>query len=342
MKKLISWFESNKRLLPWRINKTPYAVWVSEVMLQQTRAEVVIGYFDRWMQTYPTIYDLAAATEEQVIKSWEGLGYYSRARNLRNGARKIVTEDGGCFPDSLEALRAVPGIGPYTAGAILSFAFEKRAVAIDGNVLRVLSRYWCQEEEIDKSSTRSLFAKRLEVELPQAKPWVAMEGLIELGALICKPKPLCHLCPLKKSCQAYQQGRTLDLPNKKKRKKIEKIDRSVACIEHQGKILMRKVPEGQVMAGLYELPYIEGRVQCSGKIGELVGMQLKGKGEYPSVQHGFTHYQVTLYPVVYEVLAGQAHPSFEWLAKEDLAEMSCPSGHREIVARMLAKKREGL
>ena len=186
---LLEWFEANKRVFPWREHPTPYRVWISEVMLQQTRAQVVVSYFDRWMKRFPNVEALAAAPIEEVIKIWEGLGYYSRARNLHKGAQEIVRKHGGRIPNTREALLELPGLGPYTAGAILSFGFHQRATAVDGNVLRVLSRFGWIAEDIGKIAARRKIEALAESLLDEKKPWVSAEALIELGATICLPQP---------------------------------------------------------------------------------------------------------------------------------------------------------
>ena len=188
---LITWFKENKRPLLWRENATPYQIWVSEVMLQQTQVSVVESYFYNWMKLFPTIQELAKTPISKVLKAWEGLGYYSRARNLHDGARMVCRDFKGVLPNDRDSLLKIKGLGPYTVAAILNFAFHQRSAAVDGNVLRVISRYDTIKEEIDKSIAFQKVVSRVENVLPLKEPWVAMEGFIELGALICKKKIPC-------------------------------------------------------------------------------------------------------------------------------------------------------
>jgi A/G-specific DNA glycosylase len=209
---LHEWFEANQRDFPWRVQKTPYRVLVSEIMLQQTRATVVVPYFEKWMEMFPTVQALAEAPLEQVIKAWEGLGYYSRARRLHAAAIYLVLKFGGSLPETKEDLASIPGLGPYTVGALLSFAFQKRAPAVDGNVARVLARYFLIEENIQKATAKRKLEQLAEKFLDEKKPWVTAEALIELGASICSRKPQCEVCPLQQSCLGRQSGKAEYLP----------------------------------------------------------------------------------------------------------------------------------
>ena len=189
------WFLQSQRSFPWREDRSPYSVWISEVMLQQTQARVVIDYYQRWMKKFPDIEHLARAPLEEVIKQWEGLGYYVRARNLHKAAQYLVEHHQGIFPSSRELLEKIPGIGPYTVGAILSFAFHQKAAAVDGNVIRVLTRLFAMQEEVQTQSSKKWLWKCAENLLPEKEPWILVEGLIELGATVCTLKPKCSQCP---------------------------------------------------------------------------------------------------------------------------------------------------
>jgi len=254
---LINWFEKEKRELPWREQNTPYFVWVSEVMLQQTQVSVVIPYFEKFIATFPTIEALACAKEEEVIKLWEGLGYYSRARRLHKGAQMIVADYKGEIPSSQEELKTIKGLGPYTIGALRSFAFRLKDTAVDGNVLRVASRYFLLEEDISKPKTVAAIRSLIFSVLPEKKHYVFNEALIELGATICKKKPLCHLCPLKTTCEAYKQGKEQQLPIKKNSTKCIKKERIVPLFLSQDAVLIQKGSLGKVMEGLYYFPYYD-------------------------------------------------------------------------------------
>ncbi|KAN0027355.1 hypothetical protein ACTFIV_006937 [Dictyostelium citrinum] len=252
MKELEEWFLEYKRCLPWRENTTPYRVWISEVMLQQTQVSVVIPYFLRWMQKFPTITDLAHASEAVVMKAWEGLGYYSRARNLHTCAKIITDQYEGIIPTSEEALSALPGFGPYTVGAVRSFAFHQKSAAVDGNVIRVLSRYFASSQDCSK---RAYYEQLTLSILPDQNPWITMEGLIELGATVCKKTPNCSICPLQEKCQGYQTQTALEFPKKLKKAPITKLTRYVMVICYQDLVLVKQEKEKKVMSGLYEFPY---------------------------------------------------------------------------------------
>lgn len=211
------WFQSTKRDLPWRCSPSPYVVWIAEIMLQQTQVSVVEPYFLRWMQQFPSIATLARATREEVIKAWEGLGYYSRARHIHAAAQYLMEKHEGKLPSRREDLEKVKGLGPYTVGAILSFAFHQKAAAVDGNVIRVLSRYFCVEDDVGKSGTKKQIWELAEKLLPDHEPWVVVEGLIELGATVCLKRPKCAECPINKSCLGFREGKQFSLPKKEKK-----------------------------------------------------------------------------------------------------------------------------
>lgn len=327
------WFLENKRDFPWRESITPYRVWVSEVMLQQTRAQVVIDYFERWMAVFPDLATLAAAPIEQVIKMWEGLGYYSRARNLHAGARQIKQQFDGIFPSTPEDLLKIRGLGPYTVAAILSFAFHQRAVAIDGNVLRVIARYAWIGEDILKVATKRKITAFVEPFLSKEQPWVTMEALIELGATVCTPKPRCAVCPMQRNCQAYSKGQVDVLPIKSSTLKTEKITRGVAVIESEGFILVRKNGVGQVMADLCEYPYFEGKDSSFSVLQELekLGIQANFVKNLASVKHSFTRFLATLYPFYFWTEHRLELDGYAWVSAEQLQSMPFSSGHRKIV-----------
>ena len=322
MQKLKDWFLESQRDLPWRQNKTPYRVWISEVMLQQTQVAVVIPYFLRWMQKFPTIGSLAEASIEEVIKAWEGLGYYSRARNLHRAAQQVVSEFGGELPSTSEQLKKLPGFGPYTIGAVLSFAFQQKAPAVDGNVVRVLSRFFATPKP---SSEKGHYESLTLSVLPDDEPWVVMEGLIELGAQICTRSPRCLMCPLREECRAFREGKTDVLPVKQKRPKTIYLDRQVAIICFEDEVLIRHEKEKKLMADLYEFPYAPLKEPLP------VPLPLKKIQQLPLVKQGFTRYDVTLYPSIYEAEEKKIFEGFEWKKRTELANLPFSSGHRRIL-----------
>ena len=322
VQQLKHWFLEHQRDLPWRQVRTPYRVWISEVMLQQTQVAVVIPYFERWMQKFPTVDALAKASLEEVIKSWEGLGYYSRARNLHKAAQMVMQNFNGLLPETAEKLEQLSGFGPYTVGAVLSFAFQQKAAAVDGNVVRVLSRFFASNKD---STQRKHFEALTLALLPDQEPWIVMEALIELGAKICQRRPLCPQCPLIEECQAYRHGSTADFPVKKKRPSTIYLERQVAIIQWQDEILIKQEKEGKVMAGLYEFPYALVTEDLP------IDLPLRKLKEFPLVKHGFTRYDVTLYPSLYESDEKKILDGFEWRKRQELNRLPFSSGHRRIL-----------
>jgi len=303
------------------------------VMLQQTRAVVVISYFKRWMALFPSIQTLAEAPLEQVIKAWEGLGYYSRARFLHQAAQQIMREFGGALPNNREGLMRIKGLGPYTVGAILSFGFYQRAAAIDGNVTRVLSRYFQIEEPIHTSRAKKQLELRGEAILDAKEPWITAEALIELGAEVCRPVPRCGECPLRGSCQALRSGCATELPIKPARAETIHLKRMVACIESGGYMLVSKGSPGRVMADLYEFPYFEADDLCAA-VAEKFGLATYPIAALAEVRHSFTRYIAHLFPIHLAALERPILPPFEWVAKEQLRQLPFSSGHKKILENL--------
>ena len=260
-RELLAWYRRSKRTLPWRMNRDPYRVWVSEIMLQQTRVDTVIPYYERFMSRFPTLADLAEAPEADVLKHWEGLGYYSRARNLQAGAKEVVELHGGSVPDDKVSVAALKGVGPYTTGAIMSIAFNRPEPAVDGNVMRVLSRYFNRDEDIAKPATRVRMEGLAASLIPEGAAGDFNQGLMELGALVCTPRtPGCLTCPVMLHCAGRLAGRELELPIKTKAKPPKPQVRLAAIIEgtgeQQGRVLIRQRPDSGLLASLWELPHV--------------------------------------------------------------------------------------
>jgi A/G-specific adenine glycosylase len=245
---LTGWFLENQRTLPWRESYDPYEVWVSEIMLQQTQVETVVPYFERWIATFPTVKKLAKAEEQSVMGLWAGLGYYSRARNLMAAAKKLAEDHGGKIPCDYEALRSLPGIGQYTAGAILSIAFNQPFPVVDGNVRRVLSRIYGWEDDSPKRLWEA--AERL---VKQAEPRLINQAIMELGATVCSFRaPRCLICPVQRACVAYKTGKQQDIPPVKKRPETVRVPLFAVLCEKNGRHLMRQAK------GLWEFPMFNG------------------------------------------------------------------------------------
>ncbi|WP_405106756.1 A/G-specific adenine glycosylase [Paenibacillus sp. FSL K6-1217] len=257
---LLEWYHLQKRDLPWRRHRNPYYIWISEIMLQQTRVDTVIPYFNRFIEQFPTVEALADAPEEEVLKCWEGLGYYSRARNLQHAAKQVKELYGGQVPDDRDAVFGLKGVGPYTAGAILSIAFNRPEPAVDGNVMRVLSRYFLIEDDIAKGPTRVKMEKLAAELIPEGEAGSFNQALMELGALICTPKsPRCLPCPVMEHCAARLAGCEASLPVKTKAKPPRPEERLAALVEgrgeHAGRVLIRQRPASGLLARMWELPH---------------------------------------------------------------------------------------
>lgn len=261
---LLAWYEENKRDLPWRRDCDPYRVWISEIMLQQTRVEAVKPYFARFIEAFPDVFALAGAPEEKLLKLWEGLGYYSRARNLQKAARLIVSEYGGKMPADEKKLRALPGIGDYTAGAIASIAFGLPAPAVDGNLLRVLSRFCGSFEDITQAAVKKQWSADLRSSIPTDPHDAATftQAMIEVGAVVCVPngEAKCGACPFSPWCRAAREGLTGVLPVKSAKKPRRIEEKTVLLIRDGERTALSKRPERGLLAGLYELPNLEGHI----------------------------------------------------------------------------------
>ena len=253
---LLEWYRDNARTLPWRTLPTPYRVWVSEIMLQQTRVTAVLGYFDRFMAAFPTLAELAAAPEDQLLKLWEGLGYYSRARNLQKAARQIMTDFDGRFPETYPELRRLAGVGDYTAAAIASIAFGAALPAVDGNLLRVTARITGDHGDITTPAMKKKVTALLTELIPINAPGAFNQAMMDLGALICLPNgaPLCDRCPAATFCLAHQQGLETTLPVRTRKKPRCLEDRTVFFIFYQGQVALRRRPPKGLLAGLWEPP----------------------------------------------------------------------------------------
>lgn len=255
----LSWYQQEKRNLPWRYDQDPYRIWISEIMLQQTRVDTVIDYFYRFMEEFPTIQELADAPEDKLLKVWEGLGYYSRARNLQTAAKQIIAEFDGVFPTAVEAIRSLKGIGPYTAGAISSIAFKIPEPAIDGNVMRVVSRLFCIEADIAKASSRKVFDEAMRKIISQNQPGEFNQALMDLGSSICTPtSPQCESCPIRNYCQAYQEKRQTDFPVKSKKQRPKDVYYIAGIIENQQQeFFLQRRPESGLLANMWLFPLEE-------------------------------------------------------------------------------------
>lgn len=255
----VEWYEREKRNLPWRYNHDPYRIWISEIMLQQTRVDTVIDYFYRFMEWFPTIEELANAPEEKLLKAWEGLGYYSRARNIQAAAKQIMSEFGGEMPQTVAEISSLKGIGPYTTGAIASIAFDLPEPAIDGNVMRVVSRLFCIEEDIAKASSRKVFDEAVRSIIDEEHPGEFNQAFMDLGSAICTPtSPKCEICPIQSFCLANKRGIQTNFPVKTKKAKPKDVYYVAAAIQDQaGSFYLEKRTSQKLLADMWTFPLVE-------------------------------------------------------------------------------------
>lgn len=299
---LLAWYAAEARTLPWREHPTPYRVWISEIMLQQTRVEAVKPYFERFVAVLPDVRALAACPEAQLMKLWEGLGYYSRARNLQRAAQVLVRDFDGELPADYEALLKLPGIGPYTAGAVASIAFGLPAPAVDGNVLRVAARLCASEENTALPAVRSAVGDRLRAILPPGRAGDFNQALMELGATVCLPSgaPLCTRCPLRRFCAACNFGSPEAYPVKPEKRRRRTEQYTVFVLRTEEGVLLRRRPERGLLAGLWELPHADGHLdekEAAQAIEKLTGCAPEELHPLPPRRHIFTHieWEMTAY-----------------------------------------------
>lgn len=334
---LLRWYDQSARVLPWREDPTPYRVWVSEIMLQQTRVEAVRPYYERFLEAFPTVEALAGAPEDRLLKQWEGLGYYNRARNLQRAAQVIVERYGGQVPASFEELRSLPGIGDYTAGAVASIAFQILVPAVDGNVLRVISRVLCRYDNILDPRVK----RRTERELRQVLPRRVgdfNQSLMELGALVCLPggPPKCLVCPLRQVCRGRAQGVAEELPVKAKAKPRRREDRTVfLLVSREGRLALSRRPDQGLLAGLWELPAAEGALsrEEARAFLESQGFVEPALTPGPKAKHVFSH--VEWHMTSFAVQGVEELPSCTWVTGRELREAyALPSAFKAYVPQL--------
>ena len=326
------WYRANRRSLPWREGRDAYHIWVSEIMLQQTRVEAVKGYYARFLTELPDIRALAACDDEQLHKLWEGLGYYSRVRNLKKAAQVIVAEYGGAFPKTYDEILALPGIGEYTAGAICSIAYDLPTPAVDGNVLRVCARLTGDEASIDLPETK----KRVRTALASIYPKNAGEftqSLMELGATLCGPnwKPQCGACPCRMICTGCQSGTAETLPVRSPKRERRQEDKTVFILSCGGRYALRKRGSRGLLAGLWEFPNVPGRLELPQALKALEGMGITPRelGRQVERKHIFTHIQWNLRGFYLE--AADCTGGFQWFTKEEInSQAALPTAFRQF------------
>jgi A/G-specific adenine glycosylase len=343
---LLAWFDAHQREMPWRNTRDPYAIWVSEIMLQQTQVATVIPYYLRFLKAFPTPASLAKAPEQRVLKLWEGLGYYSRARNLQKAAKVIVAEHGGRLPKTPEGLRHLPGIGRYTAGAIASIAFGLDEPVLDGNVMRVLSRLFEIHDVLQETDTQKRLWSLAEKLLPSGRAGDFNQAMMELGAMICTPRnPACENCPLAAPCRARKAGCQAELPIKKKSKAVPHYTIVAAVIHNaRGEILIDQRPAKGMLAGLWEFP--GGNVESGETLEDALVREVKEEvgltvevGELLDVtEHAYSHFRITMHTFACRRVAGRTRAiecdAVRWVRAKDLADYPFPKANHAMLKKL--------
>lgn len=334
---LLNWYRANARDLPWRKTTDPYRVWVSEIMLQQTRVAAVLGYYQRFLSAFPSVEALADAPEERLMKLWEGLGYYSRARNLQSAAQAVVKDFGGEFPDTYEGLLALPGVGDYTASAVASASFGRREPAVDGNVLRVFTRLTDCRDDIADPKTKKAVRERIGSVMPAEAGDIRVfnQAFMELGAVVCVPggPPKCGACPLAESCLGRRLGTAESLPVKSPKKARRVEEKTVFLFSRNGKIALRKRPRDGLLAGLWEFPNAAGTLDetAAGAQAILWGLTPGAWNQRLTAKHIFSHVEWRMTGYVLEV-SGDGPGDFFWADGPELENRAIPSAFARFLS----------
>jgi A/G-specific adenine glycosylase len=342
LRNLYDWYAENRRALPWREDRDAYHVWVSEIMLQQTRVETVLAWYRPFLDRFPDVATLASAPVDDVLKAWEGLGYYARARNLHRAAGIVVESHGGAFPDRLETAAALPGLGRSTAGAVLSIAYGRAEPVLDGNVGRVVTRLNDLHEDPKGPAAWGL-ARRLV--LDSDDPGLHNQAMMELGALVCRPRrPACGPCPARRQCLAFAAGTVSVLPIRERRRPIPHLDVCVGILEEDGRIFVQRRPDRGLLGGMWELPggkREEGEapdVTVQREMREELGLDVEVGRQLVRVEHAYTHFTVTLHAFQCRRLAGEpvarVATDWKWATPDDLAGLAIPRATRKVLERI--------
>ena len=358
---LLSWFAKKARDLPWRRSgpggsaRPPYRVWLAEVMLQQTQVDTAVPYYERFLARFPSVKALAGASLEEVLKMWEGLGYYARARNLHAAAQQIATEHGGQLPDTFEGLLELPGVGRYTAGAVASIAFGRDVPAVDGNVLRVLARVFAMREDVTRPRVQRALETLAANLLPPGQAGAFNEALMEVGATVCTPRtPDCECCPLEDLCQARATGEQDALPVKRPRKRTPHYDVAAAITMRDGgavgpdvRVLVAQRNADDMLGGLWEFPggkREEGETlpEClSREMREELGIEIEVSEQLVVVEHAYTHFRITLHAFYCRILSGEPScldcAAFRWVKPTELDTLPMSVADRKIAQTLQAR-----
>lgn len=344
---LLHWYDANHRGLPWRKRVTPYGTWVSEIMAQQTQIDRVIGYWERWMRRFPDVHALASADEDDVLRSWEGLGYYTRAKNIHKAARLLVDAYDGEFPSEVTDIRSLPGIGEYTAGAIASIAFGLPEPAVDANVLRVFARLFNIDRPVSVAAVKARVRELVTDSIPEDRPGDFNQALMEFGALVCSKRPKCHACPLIEHCEAHANETVAERPVLPPSKKTIRIDMATGVLIHQDRMLIQKRKPDDLWPGLWEFPggvIEEGEAPEQALVreyGEEVELDVVPGEKITVISYAYTRYRVTMHCYLCHMRDGDVpSPVFNeateggFVLPDRLSGHAFPSGHRRLVEFM--------
>lgn len=336
---LIRWYGKHQRRMPWRDTRDPYRIWLSEAMLQQTQVKTVIPYYHRFLKRFPTIQDLARSDLQEVLKMWEGLGYYARARNFHRAAGVVTDEYHGCIPASWAEFIKLPGVGAYTAAAVQSLAFGHPHAVVDGNVKRVLARMFLIKEPVNKPAAHRICQEIATRLMDRDQPGTSNQALMELGAMVCKPsKPECGICPVQKDCESFKNDRVNEFPKKEKRKPVPMVPMTAGVIRKKGNVLItRRKPEG-LLGGLWEFPGGElqkgedAAIGCVRAIRETTGLKVEIDSHITRVKHAYTHFKIRLDVFYCRVLPGSrvrlnGPVDFRWTGLHDLGAHAFPKAN---------------
>lgn len=333
--------------MPWRDCGDPYKIWLSEIMLQQTRVDQATPYFERFISTFPTVYDLAAADQQEVLKVWEGLGYYSRARNLHDAAKLVVDKFDGEVPDTWDEINELKGVGPYTASAVLSIAFQKKYAVVDGNVIRVLSRYYGIEDNVRKTKTKNVIQDYADELISDKRPGDFNQAVMELGATVCTPSgPDCDDCPIQEDCVAYKTVRTDDIPYKSRKKKRPHHQIGVGIIMNTDEeVLIALRPDDAMLGGLWEFP--GGKQEPKEKMEDTVKRELREElnvevsitKPFMKLDHAYSHFKITMHAYLCELENGTPEPKssqdIRWIAIDELEDYPFPKANRKLTEKLM-------
>ncbi|MFP5213427.1 MAG: A/G-specific adenine glycosylase [Acidobacteriota bacterium] len=345
--RLLRWFDVNQRALPWRKSHTPYETWISEIMLQQTQIKTMLPFYHRWMARFPDIRSVAIAQEEEILKYWEGMGYYLRARNIHKTARIVMDEFGGVFPREYGAVRSLPGIGRYTAGAVMSFAYNGDYPVVDGNVERIFARLFNIATPVKEPSTHEFIWKIAGELLPQGKARRFNQALMDLGAIACLPRrPDCPKCPITSLCESHRLGVENERPVPGRKKVLVEIDVAVGVLERNGRLFIQKRPPTGLMAHLWEFPggkVEEGETPEEALVRELreeLEIDVRCAEKITVIRHGYTSFKVALHafrctladpsrePVLRTAVEGR------WVSREELSDYAFPAANRKLIGML--------